>query len=378
MKNKLLCAAAMLMLAALTACGGTADSAGGSQAQTAGTASGTTGGTSDNTGGNAAGTADTSAAAEGTTADINAAEVVKIVTDDFWYEDTHLAKTDWASTHSYAVYDFTDSAEITTYIRVFYTDPNKYYDTDRILTDEEWEVTWNEDHTMFEQVNKFFGLSYTVEDVLGLMDSNEDPYTAFLKDGSTVHVSYGKAPVSGPADNTAGVDTSKYDVSGNGKVIVPKYFFVSAFIDDGGSRSYDLYRMGDEFMAVHYRDVTYCVKDGDFYKCKVGEINGAEVEWDSEWYENLELYRVFTNSDFGTFAERMDNNSYCIQYCSKTDETLNIAGVDTVKYEDDGFVYYIDEVSGLCFRLDMGVGTDFVVNTYITECDAFPFQAPTH
>ncbi len=312
--------------------------------------------------------------AECKTEDIIASEVVKIVTDEIKLADTSIASVDWAATSYHSVYDFSNSDEIKEYTSIFVTDPDKYFDTDRILKSEEYTYTWADDHKSFTQKNNFLGLSYNVEDVLDRMDQNKTAYTAFLKNGKTVHVSYGKETPAEPGDDTP-IDSSKEEKSGNGKVTVLKNFVLTTTTKNL-VHPFVLYRMGDEFMAVHHNDITYFVKDGDFYKCLLGEIDGNSVEWSSDWDENLNLYQVFTNSEMEFFATLMDNNSYCAKYCEKTNETLNVAGVDTVKYADESFAFYIDETTGLCFRNDMGKSTTYLVTSYETSCSGFPYAAP--
>lgn len=160
------------------------------------------------------------------------------------------------------------------------------------------------------------------------------------------------------------------------EVRLPECFTLSAKVF-GLSDAFWLYRMGDEFMAVHRDDINYYIQEGDTYKLMTGRKDGDTILWDEDTYEGLSLFTVFEGATLEFIATLMDGNSYCSLYCKKTAETAEIAGVNTAKYEHNGAAFFIDEATGMCFREDDGDTTYNLVETFEAACGSFPFDVPS-
>lgn len=128
---------------------------------------------------------------EGTRADIDGKNVAKIVTDETEAVDGSFEQRDWAAKSGHNVYDFSEAAEIKSYKRVVVTDPAKYDDTNRILTDTNFKPVWSENNTVVTVEPTFHGVSNSADDVLDMiLEKKGYSYTAFMKDGSSIHVKH--------------------------------------------------------------------------------------------------------------------------------------------------------------------------------------------
>lgn len=128
---------------------------------------------------------------EGSRADIDGKNVVKIVTDETEAVEGSFEQKDWAAKSGHNVYDFSEAAEIKTYKRVVVTDPAKFDDTNRILTDTNFKPVWSENNTVVTVEPTFHGVSNSADDVLDMiLEKKGYSYTAFMKDGSSIHVKH--------------------------------------------------------------------------------------------------------------------------------------------------------------------------------------------
>lgn len=156
---------------------------------------------------------------------------------------------------------------------------------------------------------------------------------------------------------------------------MPNSFVLESMIS-ASTIPFVLYRIGDEYMSVHNRDLLYSVKIGDdSYKSYYGEIEDGKAVWEEDT-DVISLYHVYSGSEMGNAAERLDPNSYCRKYCTKKDNTVELLGVKCVEYSDDGFTYYFDEETGLCFKYMIGSSEAEYLTRFEKSCDAFPYDKP--
>ena len=138
-----------------------------------------------------AGTNDTSKGTkEGSVEDIKAENVVKLVTDEIDLPEDSMYRKDYASPSYHAIYDFSDSEEIKDYACVYVTDPNKYEDTNRIMESTNCHPVWGSGNTTVTATRGFGGMAMNVQDILDRLQENKNSFTAYLKDGSAIHVQY--------------------------------------------------------------------------------------------------------------------------------------------------------------------------------------------
>ena len=127
---------------------------------------------------------------EGSVEDIKAENVVKLVTDEIDLPEDSMYRKDYASPSYHAIYDFSDSEEIKDYYCIYVTDPNKYEDTNRIMADTNCHPVWGNGNTTVTATRGFGGMTMNVQDILDRLQKNKNSFTAYLKDGSAIHVQY--------------------------------------------------------------------------------------------------------------------------------------------------------------------------------------------
>ena len=127
---------------------------------------------------------------EGSVEDIKAEDVVKFVTDEIDLPEDSMYRKDYASPSYHAIYDFSDAKEIKNYYCIYVTDPNKYEDTNRIMADTNCHPVWGNGNTTVTATRGFGGMAMNAQDILDRLQKNEDSFTAYLKDGSAIHVQF--------------------------------------------------------------------------------------------------------------------------------------------------------------------------------------------
>ena len=127
---------------------------------------------------------------EGSVEDIKAEDVVKFVTDEIDLPEDSMYRKDYSSPSYHAIYDFSDSEEIKDYACIYVTDPNKYEDTNRIMADTNCHPVWGNGNTTVTATRGFGGMAMNVQDILDRLQENKNSFTAYLKDGSAIHVQY--------------------------------------------------------------------------------------------------------------------------------------------------------------------------------------------
>ena len=121
---------------------------------------------------------------------IKAEDVVKFVTDEIDLPEDSMYRKDYSSPSYHAIYDFSDSEEIKDYDCIYVTDPNKYEDTNRIMADTNCHPVWGNGNTTVTATRGFGGMAMNVQDILDRLQENKNSFTAYLKDGSAIHVQY--------------------------------------------------------------------------------------------------------------------------------------------------------------------------------------------
>jgi len=123
--------------------------------------------------------------------DLKIENIKKIVTDVVPVDPSTSAAIDFACTDVYVVYDFSEADEIKSYTRTYTTDPSKYEDTNRRLTDGNYAPVWSDDHTQYSTVGKY-GIGMERSDIVDSLKKDGISFTAYMKDGSSVHVTIAK------------------------------------------------------------------------------------------------------------------------------------------------------------------------------------------
>lgn len=140
--------------------------------------------------GTAQGTGNTPATAkEGSVEDIDYTKVKSIVTDIIELPENSMYRRDYASTAYYAVYNFNGAEEIREYDVVYFTDPAKYEDSNRIMIDTGCNPAWSEDKQT-ATITRRYGIGMNAQDIIDSLSKNGESFQAIMKDGSVIHVAF--------------------------------------------------------------------------------------------------------------------------------------------------------------------------------------------